>query len=90
MGIFDKFKKSKKDDISQLPEIKEMIVQPQANARDFQENLTKSGTEDETTKIKLDLVLSEINNIKMNIEMINERLKIIERKIDQKGQIRYV
>lgn len=90
MGIFDKFKKPK--------ETKENLPLPNTNLDTKNEILLQDNkllTQEmpsmpETEKIKIDLILSEINNIKMQMEMLNEKLKIIEKKIDQKGTIRYV
>ncbi|MCX8178623.1 MAG: hypothetical protein N3D75_02210 [Candidatus Aenigmarchaeota archaeon] len=47
-------------------------------------------SKDDYAKLKFDLMLSEIENVKAQMQMINERLKMIEKKIDQRTTIRYV
>ncbi|MEM5801233.1 MAG: hypothetical protein QW350_04200 [Candidatus Aenigmatarchaeota archaeon] len=94
MGIFDKFKKKEPEDkILQdipLPNIENKLDKPIIQNSEIPKQSFQSSSTSDTDKLKIDLILSEVNNLKMQMEMINERLKIIERKIDQKGSIRYV
>jgi len=87
MGLLDKFKKKEKDLLEPtLPEIKpEIKPEPPETPQ-----IDLSKTSIDTVKIKLDLVLTEIDNLKTLNQMLNERLKAIERKLDQKTSIRYV
>jgi hypothetical protein len=93
MGIFDKFKKKKNDDrIINTIQVSQTPIQQALPKELPQESLSslQQSSSDDQTKLKIDLLLSEMNSLRTQIEMINERLKIIERKIDQKGTIRYV
>jgi hypothetical protein len=95
MGLFDKLKKKKDFENEQLPVQLPLPQTPQTTlSRDTptaqysatpQENIS-----DDQTKLKIDLLVSEISALRTQMEMVNERLKIIEKKIDQKGTIRYV
>lgn len=95
MGIFDKFKKKEKESEENLSlstnlDIKKPEIPLVDTKSTSSETAPLSTNISDTEKIKIDLILSEINNLKMQMEMINERLKIIERKIDEKGTIKYV
>ncbi|MFH8080292.1 MAG: hypothetical protein QXO84_00195 [Candidatus Aenigmatarchaeota archaeon] len=86
MGIFDRFRKKDAEldptlptmPINQLPKTQESV------------DVKPLDVKEDSTKIKMDLILSELSNLKMQLEMINERLKIIEKKIEEKGTIKYV
>lgn len=78
MGIFNLKKTVKQPTPEPLP-----LPEPVKN-EPVQEN------KEDYAKLKFDLMLSEIENVKAQIQMINERLKIIEKKIDQRATIRYV
>ena len=78
MGIFN-FKKTTKEQLNEpLPKTEPIKNQP------IQEN------KEEYSSLKFDLMLSEIENVKNQMQIINERLKMIEKKIDQRTTIRYV
>jgi len=99
MGIFDKLKK-KKDSLEDKGSIEKTLPIPvtppipeinkNQSPQETVSSMQASTTESDQIKLKIDLMISEINNLKTYMEMINERLKIIEKKIDQKGTIRYV
>ncbi|MEM0473409.1 MAG: hypothetical protein QXF88_01670 [Candidatus Aenigmatarchaeota archaeon] len=78
MGIFNLKKPVKEPLPEPLPMPEPVKSEP------VQEN------KDDYAKLKFDLMLSEIENVKAQMQMINERLKMIEKKIDQRTTIRYV
>ena len=88
LGIFSKFKKkdTPEADTVQLPPLPQPVKMQQPETPVVQQPVNDS----DTIRLKIELLLSEIDSLRTQMEMINERLKIIERKIDQKGTIRYV
>lgn len=87
MGIFDKIFKKKNKDLMTEPLLPVEKVSSPLPLETQQIDPTKSIIEG--VRVKLDLVLTEIDNLKIQNQMINERLKSIERKLEEKP-IRYV
>lgn len=89
MGLLDKiFKKKNKDVLNEPVDIEPKIPQSTFLPPEPQQVDSNKAIMD-TVKVKLDLVLTEIDNLKTQNQMINERLKLIERKLDEKP-IRYI
>jgi len=88
MGLFDIFGKFKKNKVSEA-EMSQPILPPQP-VKTQPETVSQPMSDSDSVKLKIELLLSEMDGLRTQMEMINERLKIIERKLDQKGTIRYV
>ncbi len=95
MSIFSKIKKKlrkkKYDDLSDLDNISEKLPpipeEQQAVSTELQEQQDKIRMDN--VKVKLDLVLTDLDNLKTQNQMTNERLKNIEKILSDMKGIKY-
>lgn len=76
MGLFSIFKREKKElpPLEELPKIPEALPTPEKKLEEgSMENL----------KIKIDLVLTHLDSLKTQYEALNERIKNIEKMVEE-------
>ena len=88
MSIFsrikERFSRNKYNEMPDLDELTKPLPDRSAEAGDIQNQQEKSHLEN--VKAKLDLVLTELDNLKIQNQTMNERLKNIEKTlVDMKG-----
>lgn len=92
MSIFskikDKFGRKKYDEISDLDQLTKSIPkEPLPKSNELQEQQEKIHLDN--LKTKIDLVLTDLDNLKTQNQMINERLKNIEKVLFEMKGVKY-
>jgi len=92
MSIFskirDKFRRKKHNDLSDLDELTKKLP-PIPEGQTAQDIRMQEKIHLDNIKAKLDLILTDLDNLKTQNQMINERLKNMEKTIAETKGIKY-
>jgi len=91
MGIIDKLKRRKYDDLGDFEkvDIQNLSKNLENQEQEVKQDSLTQKIQLDNVKSKLDLILTDLDNLKTQNQMMNERLKNIEKTLaDMKG-IRY-